>query len=101
MLADVDSLRVDVAGLQVLAARCEALAGEVGAASAGAPDAPLGQATGAAVAAVHASVTAAGTAMATRLGTTGTTLTAAATHFAEQETRSTSNIAAVPPSAAL
>src|SRR5689334_3164634 len=98
MLTFMALLQVDVAGLRVLAARCQSLAGEMSAdGTATLPAPPTGQATASAVAAVHASVAVAGAAMTTRLSTTSTRLITAASTFSDQEARSAESIAALAP----
>jgi hypothetical protein len=95
-------IEVDADGLHVLAARCQSLAGEIGAVSAAPSTAiPSGQATAAAVGAVHASVAAAGAAIVTRLETTSTELSTAASSFTNQEESSADAVAALAPSTAV
>jgi hypothetical protein len=91
-------VQVDVAGMDALAARCQALAAEVGGVSGSPPlSMPSGQATAAAVQAVHADVAAAGTAMGARLETTSAKLAAAAGSFATRESKSAAAVAALAP----
>lgn len=93
---------MDAAGLEVLAARCHWLAGEVGAAGANTSVfGPSGQATSTAVHSIHQGVAVARTALAARLDRTGVKLAKAATAFAAQESRSADNLAALTASVAV
>lgn len=79
-------LSVNVEGLRVLAARCDALSDEVGSVgTVGSRVSSQSQATAAAVARVHDSACAAGQTMAVRLRATATKLTAAGAAMNEHE----------------
>ena len=93
------ALDVQIDGLNMLAARCSALAAEVTATSSVADEnqAP-GQATGAAVQALHAHVSSAAEALAARLLSTSKKLTAGGAGFASHESSAATELTLSAPS---
>jgi hypothetical protein len=91
----MQQLRVDTAGLQAMATRWGASAGELEETVAPPRLGLSSQASAAAVNAAHADITAFTTALATRVGTHATRVAEADTHYLANEADSTTELAAV------
>ncbi len=95
----VDAARVDDAGLQVWAAQCQTVNGQLASRVASATVGPEGQATAAAARAADAGVDAAVGALTTRARATGAKVSGAAARYVGTDQNSAQRIAAVavPP----
>jgi hypothetical protein len=94
-LAEMEALRVDVAGVQVLADRTRGLAGELVIESAPTGLGMSAWSSATAVSTVHVAATATGDALAVRMQTTATKIAAANARFVDQEASSSNKLVAV------